>query len=430
VTAGGLLAVPRPQLLRAARAVSRPTSDDHALDDEAALDDLAAGAWSALVEPGDAVGGALRRHLGARAALRVVLESVPDPASTSPAPTGLVLTALAGTGHELTSSAVAAALTRWRPRATPERLLGAFRSAAHVGAVLVRPGSVAWPTALDELGDHAPAALWVRGPLALPPAGRAVSVVGARASSSYGEQVTADLATALGDRGHVVVSGGAYGIDGTAHRAALRTPASTVAVLAGGVDHLYPRGNDELLRRVVRDGAVIAEVPCGTSPSRWRFLQRNRLIACLAAATVVVEAGRRSGTLNTAGHASVLGRPVGAVPGPVTSPSSAGCHALLRSGLATCVTGVDEVLELVGAGAGAGAGGGATGSGDGLSTGDADRPPPEVRRVLDALSPRTPRQAPALAEATGLGIADVAGVLAELELVGRATERELGWVRR
>ena len=414
-----LLGVPRARLVELASAVG--TAGATGAGDDAALEDFAAGAWSAVVEPGDAVGGALRRHLGPLTALRIVLEQVPDPeAEGAPAVEG-VLTALAGTGHELGPAAVRRALARWRPRTTPERVLGAFRSAAHVGASLVRPGGPGWPPALDDLGDHAPAALWTRGPLPVPAAAAAVSVVGARASSSYGEQVTADLATALGDRGRVVVSGGAYGIDGTAHRAALLTPASTVAVLAGGVDHLYPRGHDELLRRVVAEGVVLAEVPCGTSPSRWRFLERNRLIACLSAATVVVEAGRRSGTLNTAGHASVLGRPVGAVPGPVTSPSSAGCHALLRSGLATCVTGVEDVLELTDGGLPAG---------DGPTTDDRDRLPPELRRVLDALSTRVPRTTSDLAVATGLAAADVAGVLAELELQGGAAERERGWVRR
>jgi len=152
-------------------------------------------------------------------------------------------------------------------------------------------------------------------------------------------------------------------------------------------------------------------------------LERNRIIAALGGATVVVEAGRRSGTLNTAGHASVLGRPVGAVPGPVTSPSSAGCHALLRSGLATCVTGVADVLELLD--------GAATWGDAGASQADddPDRPPPEVRRVLDALSPRSPRRPDDLVRATGLDAAELHGVLAELELLGRVRRTEHGWRR-
>lgn len=402
----------------AARAASGVELDD--VDADAAF---AAAAWSALVEPGDGVGGALRRLLGPVRALEVVTAAVPDPADPDRVRPDEVLTALAGTGHDLDGPRVRAALRRWAPRATADRCVGAVRSAVHVGARLLVPGTEAWPAALDDLADHAPAALWVRGPLPLPPVSRAVSLVGARASSAYGTQVAADLAGALGDRGRVVVSGGAYGIDGTAHRAALRTRASTVSVTAGGVDRFYPRGHDELLRRVVDGGALVSEVVCGTTPSRWRFLQRNRIIAALGGATVVVEAGRRSGTLNTAGHASVLGRPVGAVPGPVTSPSSAGCHALLRSGLATCVTGVVEVIELLD---GAAAWHDATGP---RADDDPDRPLPEVRRVLDALSPKSPRQPDDLARATGLDGAELRGVLAELELLGRVRRTERGWLR-
>jgi DNA processing protein len=260
--------------------------------------------------------------------------------------------------------------------------------------------------------------LWLRGAGALPAPPASVAVVGARAATSYGETVAADLGSGLSDRGLTVVSGGAYGIDGTAHRAALAADAPTVAVMAGGADRFYPAGHDELLRRVVSTGLVVAEAPCGTTPSRWRFLQRNRLIACLTAATVVVEAGRRSGSLNTAGHAQVLGRPVGAVPGPVSSPSSAGCHALIRSGLATCVTGVDDVVELVGP---IGAGGVA---GPVPETAD-----PRVVRVQDALSPRVERTTDEVAAASGLGTDTVRAVLAELEVDGVVAAGPAGWRR-
>ncbi|MGO4276716.1 DNA-processing protein DprA, partial [Paenibacillus sp. TAF58] len=129
-----------------------------------------------------------------------------------------------------------------------------------------------------------------------------------------------EASAGLGDRGLATVSGGAYGIDGAVHRASLASDATTIAFLAGGVDRLYPAGHSDLLRRVGERGLLIAELPCGSSPTKWRFLMRNRLIAAASAATVVVEAGRRSGSLNTAGHAASIGRPLGAVPGPVTSP--------------------------------------------------------------------------------------------------------------
>lgn len=116
-----------------------------------------------------------------------------------------------------------------------------------------------------------------------------------------------------------MVSGAAFGIDGAAHRAALLAGGTTIAVLAGGVDRPYPRAHTHMLDRIAATGAVISEVPCGSEPTKWRFLQRNRVIAALGDATVVVEAGHRSGALNTAGHAAAMSRPLGAVPGPVTS---------------------------------------------------------------------------------------------------------------
>jgi DNA processing protein len=141
---------------------------------------------------------------------------------------------------------------------------------------------------------------------------------------------------------------------------------------------------------------------------------------------VVVEAGRRSGSLNTAGHAQVLGRPVGAVPGPVSSPSSAGCHVLIRSGLAACVTGVDDVLELVGPiGRGAGGGGGPGGAGPAPEAVD-----PRVVRVQDALSPRVERTTDEVAAASGLGADTVRGLLAEMEVDGLVVAGPAGWRRR
>jgi DNA processing protein len=158
--------------------------------------------------------------------------------------------------------------------------------------------------------------------------------------------MASDIAAGVASTGRAVLSGGAYGIDAAAHRQAVSVGAVTIAVMAGGVDRLYPAGNDQLLGAVIENGAVVSEVPPGYAPHRSRFLTRNRLIAA-GAATVVVEAALRSGALNTARHAAGLLRPVGAVPGPATSPSSAGCHALIRDGAAVLVAGADHVLELV-----------------------------------------------------------------------------------
>jgi len=216
-----------------------------------------------------------------------------------------------------------------------------------------------------------------------------------------------------------VVSGGAYGIDGMAHRAALASGGDTVAVLAGGVDRLYPAGHEALLTRITEQGAIVSEAPCGTAPTRWRFLQRNRLIAALADATVVVEAGRRSGALSTARHALALGRPVGVVPGPVTSASSAGCHLMLREHPVVCVTNVAEQMELVRSG---------VVESDEQSRGAPD-PDGMVTRVLDALRPRRAQSVDELARAVGESSARIRSVLGVLALEDRVAAKADGWVR-
>jgi DNA processing protein len=217
------------------------------------------------------------------------------------------------------------------------------------GARLVVPGAPEWPVALDDLGLRRPVALWVRGGGDLARlTRRAVSVVGARACTSYGEHVAGDIGAGLGDRGWTVVSGAAFGIDAAAHRGALAVEGATVAVLACGVDLVYPNAHDSLLARVREAGVVVSELPPGCRPSKPRFLTRNRLIAALGRGTVVVEAALRSGAANTAGQAVDLSRELMAVPGPVTSAMSAGCHELLRTKGAHLVTDAADVLDIVG----------------------------------------------------------------------------------
>ncbi len=177
---------------------------------------------------------------------------------------------------------------------------------------------------------------------------RSVAVVGTRAATAYGEYVAADFAAGLVERDVAVVSGGAYGIDGAAHRAALGSDGQTVAVLACGVDVPYPAGHSALLHRIARNGLVVSEYPPGVRPARHRFLTRNRLVAALTGATVVVEAGLRSGAANTAAWARSLGRRVCVVPGPVTSTASAGCHELLRREHTVLVTRAPEIVEVMG----------------------------------------------------------------------------------
>lgn len=299
-----------------------------------------------------------------------------------------------------------------------------------LGGRLLTPDDDEWPllafTGFDGVPDrmraqaHAPLVLWALGPAALDEvAYRAAALVGTRASTAYGELVAADLASGLVEREVAVVSGGAYGIDGAAHRAALAAEGTTVAVLAGGIDVPYPAGHTALLRRIAEHGLVLSEYPPGTRPARHRFLTRNRLVAALAGATVVVEAGARSGAANTAAWARGLGRPVCAVPGPVTSAASVGCHVLLREG-ARIVTRADEVVEYVGRI-------GELALDEQRPTSPLDALSDTEKRVYDALPRRGGRTADEVAVASGLPARQVLGPLASLELQGLVVCRDGRW---
>ncbi|MET8974015.1 DNA-processing protein DprA [Streptomyces sp. NPDC004539] len=278
-----------------------------------------------VVEPGDEVGGRWVRGVGAVEAVRWVRRGGVVPEGVTE--------------------------RRWEGmRARAEVADGGrdLEVVEGVGARFVCPGEVEWPSALDELGDGRPLGLWVRGRASLRVWGlRAVAVVGARACTEYGAHVGASLGAGLAERGWVVVSGGAYGVDGAAHRGALGVGGATVAVLACGVDQVYPRGHAELIGRIAQQGLVVGELPPGAHPTPSRFVLRNRVIAALTRGTVVVEAAVRSGSLVTARAAQRLGRHTMGVPGPVTSALSAGVHELLRGG-GQVVTDAADVVELVG----------------------------------------------------------------------------------
>ncbi|GAA4119792.1 DNA-processing protein DprA [Enteractinococcus coprophilus] len=225
------------------------------------------------------------------------------------------------------------AIERWRRRSTylkPDEALGFI---TRIGGRFLIPEDEQWPAALADLGVTEPLGLWIMGDTSIPMAEHLLGLVGSREATSYGEAATKMLAHKARQMGITVLSGGAYGIDAHAHRQALLAegPAvPTIAVLAGGLDRFYPAGNVELLREIVQEGLLVTEMPPGMRPNRYRFLNRNRLIAALSTATIVVEARYRSGALNTANHAHDLGRIVGAVPGPIHAPSSAGCHRLIK----------------------------------------------------------------------------------------------------
>ncbi|SJN11138.1 Rossmann fold nucleotide-binding protein Smf possibly involved in DNA uptake [Leucobacter sp. 7(1)] len=285
---------------------------------------------------------------------RIILAIASEPGDTV---TGRMIRTVGAT--ETVARAIGAGVPVGPDGDTWQRRLAPRIDAAHTGRVIAAaerhgmrvliPGDAHWPSGIDALGDRAPFALWARGDTELltEPVWERLTVTGARASTGYGEHVTAELVRSAVDEGHRVFSGGAYGIDGAAHRAALAAGGPSVAVLAGGLDRLYPAGHTDLLTRISKQGLLLSEVPPGSAPTKWRFLQRGRLLAALSGTVVIAEAGYRSGTLHTAARAVELGRPVGAVPGPVTSATSAGCHRLLRDGLATVITGYDDVRELL-----------------------------------------------------------------------------------
>jgi len=238
-------------------------------------------------------------------------------------------------------------------RGRAEQLLEQSQASGHRW---VCPGDSEWPATLDDLDEvgslqrrgGAPLGLWLRGPRCLGDATRrSVAVVGSRASTTYGNQVAGDVAAESAERGICVVSGAAYGIDSAAHRGAIAVGGSTVAVLACGVDVAYPRGHESLLTRIADEGLIVSELPMGATPTRLRFLSRNRVIAALSTGTVVVEAALRSGALNTANWAGGLGRAVMGVPGPVRSLTSQGVHRLIRDGGAQLVTCGAEVAESI-----------------------------------------------------------------------------------
>jgi len=365
-------------------------------------------ALSFLAQPGDPVLGAALRTISAEDLLCAVTSADENGEF---ALTGLAL-----------NPALARAVDRWRDR------LGEIPSVARLaawqqsGLRLVLPDDAEWPTQLDDLGDARPLVLWVRGAADLRFAClNSVSMVGSRAASGYGNHVAVEMAATLAERGTTVVSGGAFGIDASSHRGALAGGGSTVAVLAGGLEFGYPRGHAELFLAVAAHGVLVSECPPGRGPTRPGFLIRNRIIAALSRGTVVVEAALRSGALNSARHARELCRPVMAVPGPVTSEQSAGCHELIRDYGAMCVTCAGDVLDQIGA---------PGGSGGGLRLGPAvprDMLDPVTLAVLEELPLRGGRGPASVAVRAGVDLDTALRCLGYLAASGFAERCELGW---
>ena len=384
-------------------------------------------ALTRLMEPSDLPGLALIRALGPEAALDLIGSKDASHAAVEQHVTEIL--------HEAGTqrwTGLAEALQRWRPRLADLAPARDLQTVQRFGGRLLIPEDDEWPPCFEDLALSAPIALWCRGKQQpIPARSKCIAVVGSRDSTSYGANVAAEITSSLVQRGFTVVSGGAYGIDAQAHRGALSaSPAAetndlpTLAVMAGGVDRFYPTGNEELLRTIAEQALLVAEVPPGTNPTRYRFLQRNRLIAALCSVTVVVEARWRSGALNTAHHAERLSRVVGAVPGSVYSANSAGCHRLLQEGSAVCVTDGADIAELAGV----------MGEHlveepqvqsalyDGLGTADL--------LLLDALPLRTATSVEKLCVVAGLGAVTVLSGLGRLEALGLTVRHGGGWVRR
>lgn len=321
---------------------------------------------------------------------------------------------------------------RWNRRM--ERTLNAeAHMAATCGAWLVTPADPLWPPQLNDLGPARPYGLWCRGDsrhlldLASAPS---VALVGSRDPSIYGTEATTHLAAELARRGYTVISGGAMGIDIAAHRAALTQQGSdlpTIAFMAGGLDRLYPAQNSDALNMIVDRGLIMSEVSVGNTPTRWRFLERNRLIAALARHTIVVEARWRSGALNTARHAMEIGRTLWAVPGQINSPNSVGTNRLLRDGLAQTLTEAADILEYDAA-AGFELGTEHESEWDRAASSSAlDELTERQGRVWDDLNPRSYRGVDEIAAALGLSARDVMADLFHLGRCGLAESSGTSW---
>jgi DNA processing protein len=270
----------------------------------------------------------------------------------------------------------------------------------------LRRGRAGFPPLVAQLHDP-PTRLFLRGEDADLLTRPSVAIVGARSCSPYGAQVARTLARELAGAGLVVVSGLARGVDAEAHRGALEAGGATVAVLGCGIDVDYPRRHAELARRIAATGLVVSEYPPGTEPAPWRFPARNRIIAALCAATVVVEARERSGALITADFALELGREVFAVPGEITAGLSAGTNRLIRQGAAPLLSSEDVLAAL------------------GLEPKRAPAPSvsDDARALLEALAD-APRGMDELVRATRRPTPAVAGALVELELAGLVTQAD------
>ena len=290
---------------------------------------VAAGSIAMVTEPGDRMAGALARALGRIELVELLIEGLHTASVVSALKTADALETCRQSFGDLESTLMDSR-QRWLPRLSKSRLEHLFAQSAALKLKLVTPEQAHWPSGLNDLQDSAPAMLFVEGnQRSLLDLKEAVSIVGSRTASPYGLQVTKALVTELATASRATVSGGAIGIDAEVHATSVGLDLTTIAVMAGGMDRKYPKANFALFNRIREHGALVSELPPGVAPTRWRFLQRNRLIAALTPTTVVIEAGIRSGSIRTANNALELDRELLAVPGSILSGTSLGTNTLI-----------------------------------------------------------------------------------------------------
>jgi len=299
-----------------------------------ALELVAAATLSLVTEPGDRMAGALAKALGRQALLQLLIDGF-EPARVieeiqKASATNYLMEIFGDLPGTISDSR-----QRWLPRFSKQAVANTLQRAKQLELSLLLAGDKFWPKGLDDLAEGAPAIIFAQGNYkVLGRLAEGVSIVGSRACTEYGAKVTAKLVSELAFYKRPTVSGGAIGIDSHVHNQSLENSLTTVAVMAGGLDRKYPSSNLNLFQAIARNGVLIAELAPGVAPSRWRFLQRNRLIAALTPTTVVIEAGIRSGSIRTANNAIDLNRELFAVPGPLTSAASAGTNSLIAEGKA------------------------------------------------------------------------------------------------
>ena len=298
------------------------------------MDLVSAATISLVTEPGDRMAGALAKALGRQALLQLLIDGFDPHRVLEEIYKVNAFDYLADIFGDVPRT-ISDSRQRWIPRFSKQAVLNILQRSKQLDLSLLLAGDDFWPSGLDDLGEGAPALIFAQGNLkVLGRLASGVSVVGSRACTEYGAKVTAKLVSELAFHKRPTVSGGALGIDSHVHSQSLRNSLPTVAVMAGGLDRKYPSSNSNLFQVIARNGVLIAELCPGVAPSRWRFLQRNRLIAALTPTTVVIEAGIRSGSIRTANNAIELNRELFAVPGPLTSAASAGTNSLIAEGKA------------------------------------------------------------------------------------------------